>query len=180
MSLIKIAVATLSILLFCSSARAIPVEWTLAGVTFDDGGTASGSFTFNAASNSILDFNINVSGGNTGIHPALVFQPSAGTGFVLPNSNPLDTLFFNHNVSGRQFRITPLAALTDAGGLVQIDLATAFGGSGSADTFNFSPARLINAGSLTGAAISISEPGSLGLVAIAIVGIGLARRKSAR
>jgi hypothetical protein len=37
------------LLSFSTHAGAIPVNWTLSDVTFDDGGTATGSFTFDAA-----------------------------------------------------------------------------------------------------------------------------------
>jgi hypothetical protein len=57
--------ALVSILAFFSlSAHATPVVWNLSGVTFEDGGTASGSFTYDA---------------DTGAYSAISISTTAGT-----------------------------------------------------------------------------------------------------
>ena len=43
-------------------AQADPIIWTLHGVTFDDGGTATGRFTYDAATNTYYDWNVSVTG----------------------------------------------------------------------------------------------------------------------
>jgi hypothetical protein len=55
------------ILLFVvGSAQAIPVTWTLDGVTFDDGGIASGSFVYDAdVCCTIFDVNIHTTAGTS-------------------------------------------------------------------------------------------------------------------
>ena len=40
--------ATLAVILSCLSLSAMSMQWHLSGVTFDDGGTAFGSFFFDA------------------------------------------------------------------------------------------------------------------------------------
>lgn len=45
-------------LLLAGGAKAVPVMWTLQGVTLTDGGTVTGSFTYDAASNTYSNVNI--------------------------------------------------------------------------------------------------------------------------
>lgn len=45
-------------------ALATPVKWTLSGVTFDDGGTASGSFVYDEDTNTYSAVNVTTSGGS--------------------------------------------------------------------------------------------------------------------
>ena len=46
-----LAVLAASTLVIAASANAAPVTWTLQNWVFDDGGTASGSFDFDASTN---------------------------------------------------------------------------------------------------------------------------------
>ena len=46
------------VLMLSVAAHAQPLTWILQNVTFDDGGTASGSFTFDATTGS--DSNVNI------------------------------------------------------------------------------------------------------------------------
>src|SRR5258708_17612531 len=45
-------------------ASAAPVVWTLSGVTFSDGGTASGSFIFDADTNTYSSINVTTTTGS--------------------------------------------------------------------------------------------------------------------
>jgi len=47
-------------LVACTPAQAAVVQWTLEGVGFDDGATASGSFYWDSASSQISAWNIQV------------------------------------------------------------------------------------------------------------------------
>jgi len=49
---------TLALLLVCSSAIAAPVKWTFQNVVFNDGGTMTGSFTWDADTYQFSDINI--------------------------------------------------------------------------------------------------------------------------
>ena len=54
-----LAVPALLVLLCVPSvASADGITWTLSGVTFDDGGTASGSFVYDAVTNTVSSINI--------------------------------------------------------------------------------------------------------------------------
>ena len=144
------------------------VTWNLSDVTFSDGASATGNFQFDADSNTFSSWNINVTAG------AL----SAFT-YTNANSSPFDgvqasgyqpTFFFSQNGSTRQLRITPLTALTDAGGTVAINLNTWGGGSGSVECDNCTPYRNIVSGSLTTDSLGgVPEPGSMGLLGIGLV-----------
>ena len=104
----------------CSrSALANPRLWTLAGVTFDDGGTASGSFVYDADLNQFSAVNVTTTTGAvlTGatlsfVGIALPFPP--GTAVLTESSNAMDltgtralALFFD-------------PVLTDLGGTVSV------------------------------------------------------------
>ncbi len=144
------------------------VTWNLSDVTFSDGASATGNFQFDADSNTFSSWNINVTAG------AL----SAFT-YTNANSSPFDgvqasgyqpTFFFSQNGSTRQLRITPLTALTDAGGTVAINLNTWGGGSGSVECDNCTPYRNIVSGSLTTDSLGgVPEPGSMCLLGIGLV-----------
>src|SRR5262245_30771823 len=57
-------------------ATAAPVTWMVTG-TFEDGGSVGGSFVFDAATNTVPTWNVSVSGGNTGVFPALTYSTDA-------------------------------------------------------------------------------------------------------
>jgi len=46
-----------------SAAMAAPVKWTLSDITFDDGGTASGSFVYDANTNTYSAISVTTTGG---------------------------------------------------------------------------------------------------------------------
>jgi hypothetical protein len=59
-----IAIFALAILCLPCVASADSVTWTLQGVTLDDGGTASGSFAYNANTNSYSALNVTTTAGS--------------------------------------------------------------------------------------------------------------------
>ena len=46
-------------------ANAVTINWTLSGVTFDDGGTASGTFSTDSTNGNLLTYNITTTLGST-------------------------------------------------------------------------------------------------------------------
>lgn len=57
--------ALVCILVFAPlAAHAVPVQWTLSGFTFTDGGTASGSFVYDADTNTYSSVNITTTAGS--------------------------------------------------------------------------------------------------------------------
>ena len=132
------------IVLFAVAANrvsAMPVTWQLAGVTFSDGGTATGTITWDAQLNSLTSWNITVSLGNTALFPALTYDPADSAIFAA------NSFVVQEDGSTRQIRLFPLNGLTDAGGTTPLDIPNNF--SLDAECFNCAPFRTIVAGTLT-------------------------------
>jgi hypothetical protein len=65
------AILPVLVLLTAQTASAVPIQWTLDGVTFIDGGTASGSFVFDADLSIYSSINTSTTAGST-CSPALL------------------------------------------------------------------------------------------------------------
>lgn len=180
---IRICLATV-LLVFSASASANTLVWNLTGVTFDDGGTASGQFSYDSNAHKVGFWSISVAGGNTASFPEITYQASNSTKNSYNGGNPQDTIYFQLNDgSNRQFRITPSAALSNTGGTIPLYLAYS---SGNVECFNCSPFRSITAGSLVASVAAtptsvpaLSWPAMASLIA-ALAVLGLARRRRIR
>lgn len=161
------SIAAFAILFQCATAIAGQVNWTLSGVTFDDGGTASGSFIYDADSHTFSAWSISVAGGNTANFPAVTYGFPNSTVQSFNGGNPQDTILFALNGSARELRMTPTAALTDSAGTVALNLATAHNNSGGVECFNCGPARIITTGSLNGAIV----PNAAAIPALSLSGL---------
>jgi hypothetical protein len=168
----KLLTAAALLTLVPAQANAAAVDWTLTGATFTDGGTATGSFTFDAGTGQVSAFFLSVSGGNTA-----VFAPFNWTNDTATyESLLLSGGFFNFrdNLTSRQLRIAPAGALTDAGGTIALDLSNLF----AADCFNCDPFRAFASGSLVAAAApAVPEPGTWALMLLGFGAVGLAFRR---
>ena len=133
--------------LVCSSgAYAYPVTWTLSGATFSDGGTATGSFIYDADTSTLSNWSVSVAGGNTTTFPAITYDTTTATGYY--NSSNATTLGVLLSIGLRQIRIPGTSALSDAGGTMPINLSSPAQG----ECFNCSPFRPFTAGNLVGVA----------------------------
>lgn len=136
-------------------AAAAPVRWTLSNVTFEDGGTASGSFVYDAVANTVDSWSIAVAGGGTSTFPPLTYANGNSAAIYADGfGNPQPTLLITLNNSQRVLRMTPNAPLTSAGGTVALNLNTAGNRSGGVECFNCGPAREIRSGSLVGVPVA--------------------------
>jgi hypothetical protein len=146
--------AFFSFLLICSSVHAFPVTWTLSGVTFVDGGTASGSFVYDADTNNVSGilntFSISVAGGDVKTFPPITYDASNSAGFMADHgAGDFGAVFsINQPEPRRGIRIPAMSVLTDAGGTLALNAA----GAGAGECYNCGPARAFAGGNLIGTA----------------------------
>jgi hypothetical protein len=163
MRLHRLSLCALALALATAEARADHV-FTLSDVTFNDGGTATGTFTTDDALNSLVSFDITTSPGtDIGFHytPATAGSSSASLPFILVLSTPslndiLELTFTN---------------LTAAGAPITL---------GATDSFEQTPdaRRTVVAGAVVAAAVP--EPSSVALAGTAaLVGLGLCMHRRA-
>jgi len=162
-----------SLLIFSFSVYAIPVTWTLNDAAFDDGGIASGSFTYDADANIYSDINISVTAGSNIDFGSAVYDEIYST---VAGINP-DELLMAQNptvIPGDSLlKLFFSADLTNSGGTVAIE-AFPSGGSreDTADLSGF-PRRYLVSGSVS----AVPIPAAVWLFGSALVGLGWMRRK---
>lgn len=162
-------------------AQAASVTWTLNKFAFDDGGTASGSFTWDNVGKTATSWNISVSGGNTSSFPALTYT-SLNSDSLKNGANEM--LYFEQHSSAsnkRQFRIglaslaqldSPVAVLS----LFSVNTGQT-GANGFLECNNCSPFRIGQAGAFLSAA-PVPEPSTWALFGIGLAGLFYTRRRA--
>lgn len=153
--------------LFAGMASAGPVTWSLVNTSFDDGGTASGFFVFNADTNNILDWELITTAGSM-LGP---FQYGPGDSSAGVFSGVFE--FWSNQLfpgccgflENRYLMLSFATPLTNAGGTVTLTPGQV-GQLGGDECLNCDPYRLITAGSVTAPAAGIPEPGSLFLAVL--------------
>jgi PEP-CTERM motif len=174
-----IAVPVLLVLVCVPSiALADGITWNLSGVTFDDGGAASGSFMYDAVTNTYSDIMITTTTGTTltgATYTSLNFLAgSSDTGFLFgPSSGDL---------TGASLLMWLFdAPLTNSGGIVQVsvpppdDSIEAICTNSDCTTFT---TRSVTGGEVVGA-VATPEPSAFLLVGMGLVALlaGAAIRK---
>jgi len=149
--LIQLAAATL--ILIPALASAAQVRWTFSNVKFNDGGTVSGYFIYDADNDTYDDFAVAVTTGTDPAFTRLIYDNSTANVYDDNIGDVGNRFVFSTNDNSRNLRITPVAKLTNAGGTVAMDIATASNNSGSVECFNCGPARNITGGSFVGTPI---------------------------
>lgn len=154
-----------SLLTATLSAQAIPITYNLTGVTFVDGTSATGSFTFDADTKQSSAYNISTTAGIltafdwTKANSGLYYGGGAG-----PNNFTLITF------DGRRvFNFSFINALTNAGGTYAINIASTY------ECNNCGTFRRVIAGSVTSNAVP--EPGTLLLIVPALAALALRVRR---
>jgi hypothetical protein len=151
-----------------SNAHAATLTWNITG-TFDDSGTITGSFTFDADTNTIGTWSITTSGGDTATFPDITYDSATNPGGSFFNNFlfPEEGFVFADPMSARRLILLTTAALTDAGGsipLVHFIDGTQFSG----ECYNCSPARFLSgtltAGPSTLPSADAPEPASAALI----------------
>ena len=148
-------------------AKANVVTWTLDNVLFTDGGTATGSYDYDAATETFSSINIITSGG-TGYGANYVASgPSSNSSLLAALPRPL-------MAGSLELYLILQAAMTDAGGVIGIDTESVEGTCGNDCGYLISP-RFVESGQVT-AVLSLPEvplPSALPLFATGLVASGL-------
>lgn len=173
-SLIRALAASLFVCI-TMSVQASPITWQLQDVTFDDGGIATGSLTYDYNINSILDWNITTSGGDETLFPTVTYDDTTSSSDILSGSGTF--LFSLLGDTNRQLRITPVAALDGSSASVDVQLGAGAGTIGGEECYNCSPYRQITGGSFV-SRTSVPEAPGLLLLGIGLFGVGFAKRRA--
>jgi hypothetical protein len=169
----KLLIRLFASLIFLSAGviSARPVTWTFSGVTLSDGGTMSGSFVYDADTNTYSSINITTSGGSqTGTTFAVAHTAVASSAnffYVLP-SGPITAL------STHSLLLVFPAALTNAGGTRALVLQGEFvcGGATCAPTPGIS-LRDSAGGLLTGVPVPPPPPTTPAPTSVLLLATGL-------
>jgi hypothetical protein len=162
------------------TASADAVTWNLVGVTFNDGGTASGSFVFDANTNTVSSVNITTTAGTA--------FGGATYKFVDPGFSPTPTVFVVvPDASLSDFTGTPNfvpvfdTALTNSGGTVGLQVLPSTGAAiespcGDAGcTF----AHIVYRYATAGEVVSAPEPSAFFLLGTGFVAlVGAVKRRT--
>jgi len=144
--------ALVSILaLFSFSAHATPVVWYLSGVTFNDGGTASGSFTYDADTTTYSAINISTTAGSTipvgNSYNITQSGIGCGTAEVVCLLDSFDGPDYTGDLGLTLAHVgTPL---TNGGGTITLTFAREYTCENSSCSSVGAPLRLLDAGSIT-------------------------------
>lgn len=151
----------LSLLGFSQPASATPLTWNLVGVTFDDGGTATGSYVFDADTGIFSAISI-----VTSPDPALGRGTTYGVPTGIGSATFFDTITSFPAAGKDRLLFDLVAPMTNAGGLIAINL-----GAGIPDLETTCPddvcgspgpgTRLIETGSISTRVTAVPEPSTL-------------------
>jgi hypothetical protein len=155
-----IVLASLMLLTVSQAAHAFTINWTLQDVLFKDGATASGTFSTDSITGSVVDFDIVTSPGSLG---GFTYKP------------PSSTLFSNSNgflVDGDpDFIMLIFANPLDSPGVDQLVPGDVLCGVGSCES-DGSEVRVVSGGEAIAEGVTPVPPG-LPLLAAGLIMIGL-------
>jgi hypothetical protein len=172
----RYVVATL-LMIFCSLAQAIPVEWTLQNVQFEDGGTAYGTFTYDADANLYSKVDVTTTSGTM----FAGFTYDVCHWFVCPQDTSPEYITFGANQEGvpqlerdfQWFFMSFVNPLTNSGGTRQIIIGPCM------YSCEQSLGSITDRNVTTGYITAVPVPAAVWLFGSALAGLGWFRRKTA-
>ena len=171
-----------AVILSCTApAAATVLTWTLHDVVFDDGGTAEGTFDFDADTTTFSNLNISVSGGDATFFPAFVYTP-ATTHLEDPLTATDLSIHANQVVIGdtRTLFIQFEQPLTNAGGTSVVQNPNGLGGDSEFRTLVTSPPFGQRGFILGGTVTAVPEPSSFAILAFAALIATLVLKRRAK
>lgn len=165
----RAAFAGAALLAAALPAQAVPITYTLQDVRFEDGASATGSFTFDANTGTASDWTISVS---EGFLSSFTYH-TTNTHLAIANLLNANSLLFSTGLRYINFAFD--SALTNAGGTHALRT-----GSASYECTNCDMVRYIAAGSVTSLSAEVPEPATALLMLPAALGLFAARRRAAR
>jgi hypothetical protein len=173
MNKLLIGSAALAILAAASApVHASVIDWTLEGVTFDDGGTASGTFSIDSSTGHLLSYDITTTAGS--VLGGMTYD--ASTVFVVeygvygPNSFLLFTL---GGPTGSEYITLEFLNPLTSGGVDPIVAGyDPISNTGSYECYNCAPFRLVTAGEATTS--PVPEPATWAMMLAGFAGLGFA------
>lgn len=161
------------VLAFSATANAVPIQWTVSETTFDDGGTLSGSFVYDADSDVYSNIRLKTTTGSKGA--GAEFRTQCTTAHCLASMPEI--LFIaasnqNDLTNIPILDIQPATPLTNSPGTVDLQFGMAFSCQNAACSTSTGPLRFFDAGKLTGTLyVAPAAPSSVPTVSPA--GLGL-------
>ncbi len=173
-----VSVVAVWVALAPAPASAVPLLWTLNNVTFNAGGTATGSFRFDADTSTYSDVAVTTAGGGT-LDASFDLAAGGNAGF-LSMLNAAD----GPDLTGAPtLRLAFLDLLTNLGGEVGLELnsfSSVAAGCGNADCSLLIGGvgfQLASGSVISEAVAQVPEPGTLAMLALGLTLFGFARRK---
>lgn len=178
-SILRGAVLAIALCLVgATTAMAAPVTWSLYGVTFEDGGVATGTFVYDADTNTFSAVNIVTSGGGL---PGAVYTQAGGVygGAGLPvAANRIGVLTLSGpGVGQRTLNLDLVSGMTNAGGTIIVRPTAAFSAEGTcgnpACSVVGAPVRGVWGGAVTSFPLPPATIPTLGEWAMILFGLAL-------
>lgn len=169
--IISLAVVSMAIVLSAGTAGAAPLKWTLQNFVFDDGGTAAGSFEFDAATGAFSAIAVTTTAGSTRSGASHTIPLSGNPVLFYASAGPEPFVPF----VTQRFFFALASAMTAGGGTI----AVTGGYEGACDatcSFVFEPRAVLRNASIT-TAPSVPEPTALLLFGSSLSGVLVWRRR---
>lgn len=172
-----IAFAALVSIAASAPVEASVINWTLVGVTFDDGATASGTFSTDSSTGDITAYDITTTMGSS--LPSTLYDTSSAP-FVV--NNPLEPNSFSLlSLAGPSIVLTFVNALTSPGtDLIVIGNYLGPTTAHSYECIHCFPIRLVSAGDAVGVAAGAPEPSTWAMMLVGFATLGYAGYRFSR